>query len=287
VKILVTGASGYIGSNLMPFMDFSKHEVIALTRDEVRMELVEKFPSIKWHRFDIAQGDTRQLLAQIGPVQKLIHLAWPYLNDFHDLRHVTEALPSHLNFLVNMINSGLQEIMITGTCLEYGLKSGLLNESMASNPSISYAIAKNVLRILINKIAVENGVKFKWARIFYSYGNGQNPNSLIPKLKAHISSEASHFYMSEGSQLRDYLEIKQMCLKLAQLLAIDFNGCVNICSGKPVSVRELVEKHIMKADSDIIPVFGKKEVPTYEPANFWGDTTLFDSLLNDSIKNED
>jgi dTDP-6-deoxy-L-talose 4-dehydrogenase (NAD+) len=106
------------------------------------------------------------------------------------------------------------------------------------------------------------------------YGEGQNENSLIPQLKKAILSGDRVFNMSGGEQLRDYLDVKAVAEYICRIaLQTEINGVVNCCSGKPVSIRRLVEKIVSEMNSDIALNVGYYPYPDYEPLAFWGDVS--------------
>ena len=102
------------------------------------------------------------------------------------------------------------------------------------------------------------------------YGKGQNPKSLMSQLDVAIKKGDPVFKMSGGEQLRDYLPIENVAQKLLDLFIKNKDGCFNICSGNPISVRRLVEERIKERGSDIKLDLGYYPYPDYEPMSFWG-----------------
>ena len=112
------------------------------------------------------------------------------------------------------------------------------------------------------------------------YGEGQQPNSLLAQLDQAINNGEASFNMSGGEQLRDYLPIEQVASLLVGLVEhSDANGVFNVCSGRPISVRRLVEEHLVKRQSDIRLNLGYYEYPKHEPMAFWGDRRKLNRLL--------
>jgi dTDP-6-deoxy-L-talose 4-dehydrogenase (NAD+) len=111
-----------------------------------------------------------------------------------------------------------------------------------------------------------------WARLFYVYGDGQGPASLLSQLKAAVKRGESKFNMSGGEQLRDYLPVDRAAASLATLaLTARDNGIVNVCSGEPISVHRLVRTWIEQNGWKIEPNLGHYPYPDYEPLAFWGN----------------
>jgi dTDP-6-deoxy-L-talose 4-dehydrogenase (NAD+) len=116
------------------------------------------------------------------------------------------------------------------------------------------------------------------------YGEGQPKSSLYPQLKDAVSRGERVFNMSGGEQLRDYLPVGEVA-RLISILAgrQSDTGCVNVCSGKPISVRKLVEGWLAENGWDIGLNFGHYPYPDYEPMAFWGDRHRMDAMLNNNV----
>ena len=123
----------------------------------------------------------------------------------------------------------------------------------------------------LKKLLNNEFFNLKWLRLFYMYGNGQHEKSIIPQLIAAIDRGDEVFNMSAGEQLRDYLTVEQVSKKIIQYsLKDDTNGIYNICSGKPISIKKLVQNYIKKKNSEIKLNLGYYPYNDYEPIAFWG-----------------
>ena len=150
--------------------------------------------------------------------------------------------------------------------------NGCLSEDIHPMPANPYALAKDTLRKLVQEMNKKYGFSFKWVRLFYMYGPGQNPSSIIPLLEKAIDKGEPEFNMSGGEQLRDYLFVKDVAENIISIAGqTEINGILNCCSGKPISVRKLVEEHIAGKRSSIKLNLGHYPYPDYEPMAFWGD----------------
>lgn len=111
----------------------------------------------------------------------------------------------------------------------------------------------------------------QWMRLFYMYGEGQNPGSLLAQLDRAIAEGRTHFDMSPGDQLRDYLPVEDVAANFATIVEHpECDGVVNCCSGRPVSVRELVEARCREKGVAMQLNRGRYPYPDYEPLAFWG-----------------
>jgi len=287
MKVLVTGATGFIGRHLIPELLQAEHAVTVIIRD------VERVKQFLWsEHVGLIVADIHKLedcwLRQIGEQDALMHLAWPDLPNYQELVHVEKNLPADYAFLKKIVEQGVEQILVTGTCFEYGNQSGVLNENSPTMPNNPYALAKDSLRKYLQALQQDYPFVLQWARLFYMYGEGQNSNSLLAQLNDAISSEKSIFNMSGGEQLRDYLPVDIVAKYLLGLVECqDCNGVVNVCSGQPISVRRLVERYLEQRNVKIILNLGYYPYADYEPMAFWGDQQKLQNLLkrNNSVEN--
>jgi dTDP-6-deoxy-L-talose 4-dehydrogenase (NAD+) len=228
---------------------------------------------------DIA-SPPEQCFKKMGSPDILIHLAWDGLPNYKSLHHYEVELSRHYNFIKLMAEGGLSSVLVTGTCFEYGMQSGQLSESILTKPNNPYAYAKVALMNQLEYLKSTNSLKLVWARLFYMYGENQSSNSLYPLLKNAIKRGDKFFNMSGGEQLRDYLAVEEVANQIVQIAQLQIDiGPVNICSGKPISVRSLVEQWLKESGSGLELKLGYYPYPDYEPMEFWGDATKFNSIF--------
>lgn len=277
MRVAVTGATGFIGKYILTELSKSSVNVVSLVRNTSSTPL-ENFQS------DLVQVDLRHppdhLFDLLGRPDVLIHLAWGGLPHYRSLNHFEEELPNQYQFLKKLIDSGLSNLIVSGTCFEYGMQSGPLKETLTSFPHTPYGYAKNALRCQLEYLKANKPFKLVWARLFYMYGNGQGQRTLFSQIKTAVENQQEIFNMSGGEQLRDYLpvgEIAKILVKLA--LSQQDIGIINVCSGKPVSIRSLVEQWIESNRWRIKLNLGYYPYPDYEALAFWGDRQKLDSFL--------
>ena len=280
MKIAVTGANGFIGSNLITAIQKNAPdaEIIAIVRNTSSIDTKIR-SALKIVQMDI-HNLPDNVFEKIGSPNILIHLAWGGLPNYNSLHHFETELPKQYNFLRNLIKNGLKSLLITGTCFEYGLQPGELDESMRAVPNNPYGFAKNTLREQLEYLQKEVNFNLTWARLFYIYGDNQTGRSVFPQLKKSIKNRDTTFNMSKGEQLRDYLDVKQVASYILKLSLLEKNiGSINICSGNPISIRRLVEKWIDENSWNIKLNLGHYPYPTYEPLAFWGSNSKLASYM--------
>ena len=267
-QVIVTGATGFVGQHLIPLLLQKNFEVIAMGRDQLKARQFDWVDKVKFVSLDYHKAENK-----FEPKQGagLIHLAWQGLPNYTSPFHYEENLPKNYEFIKGMVASGVSKVLAIGTCFEYGLQFGPLSASMTAKPNNAYAQAKDSLRQHLDDFQKQTNFTFQWARLFYMYGQGQNPKSILAQLDTAIENGDPTFNMSGGEQLRDYLPIEEVALQLLAIFEKNESGVFNVCSGVPISIRRLVENRIHEKNATIKMNLGYYPYPEFEPMAFWGE----------------
>jgi len=268
MKVAITGASGFVGRHVVrAIAKRGDVEVVATSRHDAADGLP---PGVRHVSLDLA-APPADAFAVLGRPDALIHLAWSGLPNYQSRHHFETELPRQYAFLRQLVESGLGELLSVGTCFEYGMRAGELDESLPTDPQNPYGYAKDALRRQLEFLAAETGLRLTWARLFYMYGEGQAPSSLYGQFMAAGQAGVDEFPMSGGEQLRDYLEVCDVARSIVELACCAPGaGIVNICAGRPTSVRNLVEGWLCERGWPMTLSLGRYPYPTYEPMAFWG-----------------
>lgn len=282
-KILVTGATGFIGNYVINELLLRNCEVIATSSSQAKAIAAGWYSQVKYVPFDLTTFNNNiNYYSFFGEPDAIIHLAWEGLPNYKAPFHVQENLPRHLTFLENLVNNGLKDLLVTGTCFEYGMKEGCLLEDMETEPANPYALAKDQLRRALEKLAVEKQIHFKWVRLFYMYGKGQGANSLFSQLDKALVNKEPVFNMSGGEQERDFLPVEEVAKNIVAIaLQNKVEGIINCCSGRPVAVKDLVQEYLAANNKTIKLNLGYYTYTDYEPMKFWGDNSKLKSIKTD------
>ena len=141
MKVMVTGATGFVGRHVVAHLLASGQQVIAVSRDIQRAKAMPWFANIEFIDCDLHQDFAALLSAENLP-DALIHLAWPGLPNYRDFFHISKNLPADLAFLEAMVLNGLRHLQVAGTCLEYGMQHGPLTEEMETRPTTPMDLLK-------------------------------------------------------------------------------------------------------------------------------------------------
>jgi len=276
MKILITGATGFIGSHLIRELLKSKsNQIVATSRSIDKAKKSDWFSKVEYIEFDINEGTGENLYVFFGEPDQLIHLAWEDLSNYNSSSHMEVILPNHCDFIESMVLGGLKNVVVAGTCFEYGMIEGCLSEDIITNPENSYALAKDSLRKYIVDLQKKHSFVYKWIRLFYIYGEGQSKTSLMYLLYKAIQNRDKEFNMSGGKQLRDFLFIDKVVHNIGLIANqnILINQPINCCSGIPISVKNLVKNYLKEKRYQIKLNLGFYPYPIYEPMEFWGDNS--------------
>jgi len=273
VKILVTGATGFVGRYIVKRLLSLGYEIITTARKNAE-EAISHLPELKnTHYIQKDLNDREEnYYSFFSKPDIAIHASWEGLPNYDALFHIERNLSVNYYFLKNLTSNGLENITIIGTCYEYGLLEGCLSENAYTQPCLNYALAKDTLRKFVQSLQKNNSFCYKWLRLFYPFGDGKNKQSLWAQMQDAISTNAKEFNMSKGEQIRDYLPVETTAEYIVSAaLQNEITGIINCCSGKPVSVRHFVENFFEQHNYPIKLNLGFYPYLNYEPFAFWGD----------------
>jgi len=278
-KVLVTGATGFIGRYVIQSLLQQEVSIVATSRN-ISSSGPFNHPHIRVKPFDLHQQNRDlDLCDYFEKPDAVIHLAWEGLPNYKEAFHMERNLPAHTQFLTNLVQHGITDITVTGTCFEYGMQEGRLEETMPALPGNCYAQAKDALRTALEALREEKPFFLKWVRLFYMYGAGQNFKSLIPQLDAALEAGASVFNMSGGEQTRDFMPVTAVADAIVKVaLQQEVTGIINISSNQPVTVKQFVLDHLRSKNRKIQLNLGFYPYPDFEPMHFWGDNSKLKSI---------
>ena len=258
-KILITGASGFIGRHCLPLLLDKGYEIHAIS-SKIQPE---SRPGIIWHHVDLLDvSQINRLIATVRPAQ-ILHLAWyaepcQFWNAWENLRWVQ----SSLSLLEAFAREGGQRIVMAGSCAEYNWKYSFLSEQHTPlSPLTLYGTCKHALQITLSSFAEQSGLSTAWGRIFFLYGPYEHPLRLTSYvIRSLLKNEPA--LCSHGNQIRDFLYVEDAASAFVALLESEFRGPVNIASGQPVSIKEIISKIAVHLDRLDLIRFG--EISTRE-----------------------
>lgn len=267
-KVLVTGASGLIGRHSLPYLKKKGFQIHGVTTSLPGRDL----PEAHWHQADLLDpAQTASLLKQVQPTH-LLHFAWyavpgKYVASPENFRWVQGSL----SLLQAFLDQGGKRAVIAGTCYEYDLNYGYCSEKTTPRtPSTLYGTCKHSLQLLAEAFAEKTGLSLAWGRIFFVYGPFQKLPCLVPSvMQSLLNKEQAR--CSHGNQVRDYLHVSDIGSAFASLLESNVQGPVNIASGNPVKLREIIYKIADRCQAKNLVQLGAIPASEQEPPLIVGD----------------
>jgi dTDP-6-deoxy-L-talose 4-dehydrogenase (NAD+) len=258
-KILLTGASGFVGRQVARSLVEAGHRPLLVLRPESlvrtgleadKADIVETpdlfAESIDWWT-DMLQG-----------VDTVIHAAW-YVEPgkYLDSPENTRCVEGSLRLGEGAFRCGVKHFIGIGTCFEYRLPNDRITADAEVGPVTLYAAAKLSLFHMLEKRFAGSGTTLAWARLFYLFGEGEHPARLFPMLHRRLAA-GEKVELTSGDKLRDFLDVAEAGAMIAGLAETGQAGVVNICSGKAVTIRQIAE--------GIADLHGRRDLLTFGTA---------------------
>lgn len=278
MKILITGANGYIGSRLVEICLDKGFDVIAV---DINNNYIDNRAT--YINFDIFSNSNLFESNDLSSVNVLIHLAWRNGFVHNDVSHIQD-LPKHITFLKQAIDKGIKYISVMGSMHEVGYYEGAISENTPCNPMSLYGISKNALRQIVQLLANEHNFYLHWLRAYYIIGNDLRSNSIFGKIVRKSLEGATEFPMNSGKNKYDFISLDQLCEQIvATSVQNEVNGIINVCSGRPVSLGEQVEKFIKEKKIKMTLNYGAFPDRPYDSPCVYGDAKKISKIMNNSL----
>jgi nucleoside-diphosphate-sugar epimerase len=236
-RVLLTGGTGFIGRHAGPLLLKRGYDVHAVTSTDEG----PRADGIEWHHADLLEPETAgALVGRIEPTH-LLHLAWyAKPGEFWNSPRNLDWVEASLRLLRSFAAGEGERAVLAGSCAEYDWSQGRCSEiETPLRPATLYGVCKHALQIVGSSFASGAGLSFGWGRIFFVYGPHEHPARLVPAV-ARALLQSWPAPCSLGDQERDFVYSEDVAAAFAQLLDSDSEGAVNIGSGRPVAVKDVV-----------------------------------------------
>ena len=281
MNILVTGANGYIGSNVIDYL-VDNLDANVFATDLFIDHINDKSHKLQLDLFDKSVLDSSNFYEMLGSPDVVIHLAWKDGFKHNSLSHI-ENLYSHYLFITKLLATGnVKSISVMGSMHEVGYHEGIINSNTACNPCSLYGIAKNALRQMLLNAVTNSETKLKWLRAYYIYGDSYRGSSIFSKIVNAAKEGKKTFPMNDGNNMYDFISVFDLAKQIS-LASIQnkYNGIINVCSGKPVRLRDQVEAFITQNNLDIELQYGVFPKRAYDSPIEFGDATIINKIIED------
>ncbi len=272
MKILVTGANGYLGQGIVKHLLDHGNEVVA--SDFAVDHIDERADRRACDLFSV--GNPYNFF---GQPDVLLHLAWRDGFVHYSDAHI-EDLPKHYHFIESFAKSPVKTIAVMGSMHEIGFYEGSIDENTPCRPESFYGIAKNALKDVVKLYCKQNNKTFQWLRGYYIVGNSKFGSSIFSKITAAAEEGKKEFPFTMGLNQFDFIDYDDFCEQVARVVSQDkVNGIINICSGRPEKLADRVERFIKENDYDIKLKYGAFPDRPYDSKAVWGNNMKIEAIM--------
>lgn len=243
MKVLLTGATGFIGSHVARLLVREGHETYAVLRNHHNVWRIEDIVhKLKVVSCDLSAGEALNAHLSLIKPDVCLHLAWyaepgKYLDGHENLSLVTASL----SLVSQLARQNCARFVMTGSCFEYDTSVGYLSEKSPVKADSLYAASKLAVELVTEQLAKTTGMSVAWPRLFYQYGPFEDPRRLVPSVICSLL-RGERARVSLGEQVRDFLHVDDVAEAIWAVATSDLRGPVNIGSGRPVTVRSIAER---------------------------------------------
>lgn len=273
MRILITGANGYLGQGIVKAVLDSGNEVIAACHS--KRDMIDS-------RAQIKQCDLFAIKNPYEYFEKpdvLLHLAWRDGFIHYSNAHIDD-LPKHYNFIKAFSEAGCKHIAAMGSMHEIGFFEGSINENTPCHPTTPYGIGKNALRDLTSMVCTQNNCVFQWMRGYYIVGNSKYGSSIFSKITAAVEEGKKKFPFTLGQNQYDFIDYSEFCTQVAAVVTQNKEqGIINVCSGRPEKIADRVERFIKDNNYDIQLEYGMFPDRPYDSKAIWGDSSRIEKIM--------
>ena len=267
MKIALTGATGFVGRQILRALIQKNITVCALVRDPTRLEpSALGYDNLEVvHVEDIFFEEPSRLAKNLAGVDTLIHAAWyvepsDYLNSAKNI----DCLKGTIDLARAFALAGGRRFVGIGTCAEYATSSELITEDTPLRPSNLYAACKASAFQVLTELSKAQRISFSWCRLFYLYGDGEKDGRLVPYLLDKLCN-GLEVELSSGNQVRDWLEVSAAADIIVEWAMSNRQGAFNVCSGIGVSVRDFATRLADEYGRADLLRFGRRPENPFDP----------------------
>lgn len=273
MRVLVTGGTGFVGSEAVRVLCDLGHDIAVLGRTKSSDKRVR---SIACDIMDAAA--LKRGVAEAG-ASHLLHLAWyAEAGKFWNAPCNLDWVAASLNLARAFADSGGSRLVVAGSCAEYQWNERRLDErETLLRPQTLYGVAKASLFQILERACPELSLSLGWGRIFFPYGPYESSQKLLGSLLSAIETHTPANF-SSGHQLRDFIHVHDVARAFSALLGSDVSGAVNIGSGHTFSVRQFIEMAARIGAGEALIKFGARPMQEGEPPELFAAT---DRLYNE------
>ncbi|MGB3209933.1 MAG: NAD(P)-dependent oxidoreductase [Desulforhopalus sp.] len=274
-RVLLTGATGFIGRHCLPLLLEKGFEVYAVTS---KLPVVSDDPRVHWISSNLLEEGGVARLFRENSYSHLLHFAWFVVpGECYTSLENFRWVETSLQLLRTFTEKGGRRAVFAGSCAEYDWRYGFCSERLTPlKPLSTYGICKKALQEMFTEFTGKTGMSAAWGRIFFLYGPFEDSSRLVASVIFSLLQKKPAL-CSHCRQIRDYMYVLDVAAAFVHLLDCDAQGEINICSGKPLILKELVEKIAVELGGRDLLRIGALPGSSDEPPLLIGDAGRLES----------
>jgi len=269
MRILLTGATGFVGQQILKALSRIKSIEISLIVREQSIEKIESLINNQKIIFtnDLFSENEEWWESVCKNIDVVIHSAWftkpgEYLTSTKNY----DCLIGSLKLAKGAANAGVSKFLGLGTCFEYDLRQNQpIDINTNLNPTTIYAASKVSLFYFLRSFFDKENISFAWCRVFYLYGENEHPDRLFPYIR-NMLNQKKEALLTSGKQVRDFLNVIDAAEQIIEIaISSEKNGPFNICSGNAITVKDFALNIASEWDQKDLLKFGARQDNTTDP----------------------
>ena len=278
MKILITGANGFIGSNLVKCLLEKQHKIFAISRNNYNLKSLDIiFKKIEIENIKLIERDILDFSPNV-----IIHCAWDGGNSFLDVNDSVqfENIAWGYQLLEIAAKLKIEHYICLGSAAEYGDTNNIgIDETFLESPMNLYGVSKLSFKVLSEHFCKINNIPWTWIRPFYTYGPSDVTTRLIPKIINKCFTQVD-IELNSCKSIVDYLYIEDFVKGIETVINLHLKGVYNICSGNKFKIKDIIQQIKKLTNSNSVITFNEKLDRHQFPTHICGDNSKLLTMSN-------